>query len=176
MSPNRILSLDADVMFMTTVAECKNWFGEFSNSVMRADTCDLLLKPEMGGISYAGLWDLGYFLAASMRSPIGYLQDHLGYFRTGGTGNSSQTFGPFMKAGILAYVALALGGQRMGKLSREQAVRCFIVIAPVIRQYYSQQEDMQVFCRVLPQLVASTLGAEDAFLKAWAEFLEKNGF
>ncbi len=173
---DRILALDSDVVFMTTVAECKNWFGEFSNTVMRADTCELLLKPEIGGVSYAGLWDLGYFLAASMRSPIGYLQDHLGYFRTGGTGNSSKVFGPFLKAGILGYAALAMGGQRVGKLSHEQALKCYGTIASVVNQYYAQQEDMQVFCRVLPQLAASIPGAEDSFMQAWANFHESNGF
>ena len=175
-SAHRILTLDADVVFMTTVAECKNWFGEFSNTVMRADTCGLLLKPQMGGVSYAGLWDLGYFLAASMQAPIGYVQDHLGYFRTGGTGNSSNTFGPFLKAGILGYVALALGGQRVGKMSHEQSLKCYGIIASVVIQYYSQQEDMQVFCQLLPEMAASTPGANELFLQAWAVFLHQNGF
>ncbi len=175
-APNRILSLDADVVFMTTVAECKNWFGEFSNTVMRGNTIELLFKPEIGGVSYAGLWDLGYFLAASMRAPIGYLQDHLGYFRTGGTGNSSNTYGPIMKAGILAYAALAMGGQRVGKLSPEQALKCYGIIAPVINQYYSGQEDMQVFCQILPLLASNAPGSEVAFLHAWTGFHQKNGF
>ena len=175
-SAHRILALDADVVFMTTVAECKNWFGEFSNTVMRADTCGMLLKPEMGGVSYAGLWDLGYFLAASMQAPIGYIQDHLGYFRTGGTGNSSNTFGPFLKAGVLAYVALAMGGQRVGKMSSQQVLKCYGIIAPVLNQYYSQQEDMQVFCQLLPKMAASTPGTEELFLQAWAVFLQRNGF
>jgi hypothetical protein len=173
---SRILSLDADVVFMTTVAECKNWFGEFSNTVMRADTCELLLKPELSGISYAGLWDLGYFLAASLRSPIAYLQDHLGYFRTGGTGNSSKTFGPFMKAAMLAYSALAMGGQRVGKLSHAQALKCHSVIASVVNQYYSQQDDMRIFCKLLPELALAEPGTEASFLKALTAFHEKNGF
>lgn len=173
---NRILSLDADVVFMTTAAECKNWFGEFSNTVMRADTCDMLLEPEMGGVSYAGLWDLGYFLAASMRAPIGYIQDHLGYFRTGGTGNSSNAFGPFMKAAILAYAALALGGLRVGKMSREQVLNCYATIAPVVNLHYAQQEDMQTFCQLLPRMAAAEPCAEERFLEALAVFHQNNGF
>jgi hypothetical protein len=176
MSPNRILSLDADVMFMTTVAECKNWFGEFSNTVMRGDSCDLLLKPELGGVSYAGLWDLGYFLAASMRSPVGYLQDHLGYFRTGGTGNSANSFGPFVKAGVLGYVALALGGRRVGKLSNAQATHCYTTIASVANHYYSQQADLSEILLALNNLTASVEGAEAQFLAAWANFHLSNGF
>ena len=173
---SRILSLDSDVVFMTTVPECKNWFGEFSNTVMRAETCDILLKPELGGVSYAGLWDLGYFLAASMRAPIGYIQDYLGYFRTGGTGNSSNLFGSFWKAAVLGYVALALGAQRVGKLSREQVLACYGIIGPVLNQRYAQQEDMRVFCKLLPEMAASTPRAEDLFLEALTVFHQKNGF
>jgi hypothetical protein len=175
-NPSRILSLDADVVFMTTVPECKNWFGEFSNTVMRADTCALLLKPEMGGVSYAGLWDLGYFLAASMLAPIGYIQDHLGYFRTGGTGNSSSLLGPFMKGAVLGYVALGLGGQRVGKLSREQVLKCYGIIASVLNRHYGQEEDMQIFCKILPEMTMSALNSEDQFMEAWAIFRHNNGF
>ena len=173
---HRMLSLDADVLFMTTAAECKNWLGEFSNTVMHANTCELLFQPEMGGVSYAGLWDLGYFLSASMRAPIGYIQDHLGYFRTGGTGNSSSLFGPFIKGAILGYVALALGGQRVGKLSREQALNCYGIAGPVLKRCYTQHEDMQVFCRLVPEMAASIPGSEELFLEAWTIFRQQNGF
>jgi hypothetical protein len=173
---NRILSLNDDVVFMTTVPECKNWFGEFSNTVIRASTCEMLLKPEMGGVSYAGLWDLGFFLSASMRAPIGYIQDHLGYFRTGGTGNSSNLYGPLMKGAILGYVALALGGQRVGKLSCTQALNCYAIMAPVLNRCYAEQVDMQIFCQVLPEMASLTSGAEDMFLEAWNVFQKKNNF
>ena len=62
--------LSGDVAFLTTVAETKNWFGEFSNVVFRADSHAVLLAPALGGVSFAGLWDLGGFLAASVRAPI----------------------------------------------------------------------------------------------------------
>ena len=175
-SSNRILLLNADVIFMTTVPECKNWLGELSNTVMRASTCELLLKPAMGGISYAGLWDLGYFLTASMSAPIGYIQDHLGYFRAGGTSNSSNLFGPSMKGAILGYAALALGGQRTGQLSHEQVLKCCGIIASVVSRCYTQEGDMEVFCTLMPELATSLPGAEDRFLDAWVEFQAKAGF
>ena len=143
---------------------------------MRGDTCDLLLKPQLGGVSYAGLWDLGYFLAASMRSPVGYLQDHLGYFRTGGTGNSANSFGPFVKAGVLGYVALAMGGRRVGKLSVDQASHCYSTIASVANHYYSQQADLLEILLALNNLTASAEDAEAQFLAAWANFHLSNGF
>ncbi len=172
----RLVTLDNAVVVMSTVAECKNWFGEFSNCVMRADTCDLLFTPQLGGVSYAGLWDLGYFVAASKRAPIGYIQDHLGYFRTGGTGNSSNFFGPFMKGAVLGYAALALGCKRDGTLSPEQASRTFKIIEGALSARYTSQEDMLPFCEILPLMVTAEPGAEEAFVAAWTVFQTNNGF
>jgi hypothetical protein len=174
--PNRILALNAEVAFTTTIPECINWFGEFSNTVMRANTCEMLFKPEMAGVSYAGLWDLGYFLAASLRAPIGYIQDHLGYFRIGGTSASSDATGALLKGAFLGYVALALCGQRVGQLSREQTLLCYSIMATAMNNDFAQQEDMKVFCKVLPSLAASSPGAEGQFLEAWTAFHRKNGF
>jgi hypothetical protein len=172
----RLVTLDNNVVVMSTVAECKNWFGEFSNCVMRADTCKLLLSPTLGGVSYAGLWDLGYFVAASQQAPIGYIQDHLGYFRTGSTGNSSNFFGPFMKGAVLGYAALALGCKRAGTLSPEQAHAAFKIIAGALNTRYISQEDMQPFCKILPEMVNAEPGAEERFVAAWTVFQQANGF
>lgn len=176
LSPYRILSLDSDVVFTTTVAECKNWFGEFSNTVLRSDTCPILFKPEMGGVSYAGLWDLGAYLSASLIAPIGYIQDYLGFFRVNEQSHSASKFGPMMKAAILGYAALALGGQRIGKLSEEQARGCYATLGQVLPLHYSTEEDMQVFCGLLPKMAAGDASAVSAFEDAWSSFLAHNRF
>lgn len=174
--PHRLLSLSSDVAFMTTVPECKNWFGEFSNTILRADICPILLKPELGGVSYAGLWDLGAFLSASLVAPIGYIQDHLGYFRMSGESNSSAVFGSHMKTAVLGFAALAIGGQRIGKLSEEQALGCYRILAGVLPQYYSTQEDMLPFCQLLPRMAAGEVSAGIDFMDAWAKLLARYGF
>ena len=175
-SMQRFLSLDADVAFMSTVAECKNWFGEFSNVVFRCDCSEIVLTPTIAGVSYAGLWDLGAFLAASLLRPICHIQDHLGYFRKGPDQNSAQTYSPIMKAAILAYVALAIGGRRIGKISGEQAVQCAGTIANVVNHWYATQDDMIEFRAVLPKLVLDLQGSEAEFLICWQSFLVKNGY
>ncbi len=173
---HRLVSLDAGLVFMTTAAECKNWFGEFSNVVFSAATAPVLLKPEFGGVSYAGLWDLGAFMAASLRAPIGYLLDPLGYFRTGGLGNSSKFFGPYMKAAHLGYVALALGGQRIGQYTPEQARNAFRVLADVLPRHYCGEADMQPFIAVLAAMAVGDPQAESSFVEIWHAYLQKQGF
>ena len=169
--PARLLALDAGVMFTTTVPECKNWFGEFSNCILTRETAPLLLKPEFEGVSYAGLWDLGAFLAASLVAPVLYIQERLGAFRTGGEGHSAQLMGKHMKAAHLGYSALALGGKRLGQLSAEQARRCYTGIAPALVQRYGGQEDMQVFAQLLFRMAAGEDAAEAEFLEQWNRFL-----
>lgn len=175
-SMNRFLSLNADVAFMSTVAECKNWFGEFSNVVFRGDCREVVMNPSIAGVSYAGLWDLGAFLAASLIRPICHIQDHLGYFRGGPHQNSAQTYSPIMKAALLAYVALAISGQRIGKINGEQAAKCSERIANALKYWYAAQDDMIAFHGVLPRLAIKNPGAEEEFLSCWQEFLDKNGY
>jgi hypothetical protein len=173
---NRLLTLDAGFVFMTTAIECKNWFGEFSNAVFRGTTAPVLLKPEFGGVSYAGLWDLGAFMAASLQAPVGYLQDHLGYFRTSPAGNSSKFFGPYMKGAHLGYAALVLGGERIGKYTPEQARGAYGVLAQAMAQRYGSQDDMKPFIALLPQMAAGDALAEASFIELWHAFLRSHNF
>jgi hypothetical protein len=173
---SRMIALNDDVMFMSTVAECKNYFGEFSNAIFRADCADLLLKPALGDVSYAGLWDLGAFVAASIRRPLCHIQDHLGYFRISAGQNSSNVNSPFMKGAHLGFVALAVGGHRIGRLSSELLQQCCRIIQPALNVRYGSQPDMQPFCALLPELAAGTAGAEERFIAAWNDFLATHGF
>lgn len=175
-TPNRFLSLDADVAFMSTVAECKNWFGEFSNVIFRGDCSEIVLNPSIAGVSYAGLWDLGAFLAASLLRPICHIQDHLGYFRRGPDQNSAQTYGPMMKAATLAHIALAIGGRRIGKISAEQLTKCSWMVFNALNHRYATQDDMSDFRVVLPRLALDMPGSEDDFLICWQKFLTINGY
>ena len=173
---HRIASLDADVVFLTTAAECTNWFGEFSNAVFRAETVPLLRRPVFEGVSYAGLWDLGAFMAASLLAPIGHIQDHLGCFRTGGAGNSAKFNGPYMKAAHLGYAALNLGGRRLGRYSDAQARKAFGVMAQAMAQRYGSQDDMRPFTALLARMAAGDAQAEAEFVERWHAYLRAQDF
>lgn len=175
-SNNRMLSVGPNALFSSTAPLCQNWLGEFSNCVVRANCADLMSQTEFEGVSYAGLWDLGFFLAASLRAPVGYIQDRLGYFRAGGEGHSAQFFGPHMKAAHLAYVALALGGLRLGRLNEAQARLCYRGIGQSIAKGYAAEADMQVFARLLPRMAEGDPTALDDYLLAWTGFLQSHGF
>jgi hypothetical protein len=175
-SAHRLLSLDAGAVFVSTAAQCCNWLGEFSNVVFSAAAAPVLLKPDFGGISYAGLWDLGAFMAASLQAPIGYLQDHLGYFRTGGPSNSSKFYGPYMKSAHLGYAALALGGQRIGMYTPQQAQHAYGSLHGAMVQRYGDQGDMHPFIALLPAMAAGDELAVQSFVETWNAYLRQHKF
>lgn len=175
-SVSRFLLIDSDFAFMNTAGECKNWFGEFSNVVLRNYCDQLFLNPFIDGVSYAGLWDLGAFLAASTIKPIVYIQDNLGYFRKGPNQNSAQFFSPIMKAAIIGYVALNIIGRRLKKISKEQSINSFKTISNVINYWYADQDDLHQLRFATADLAADIPKAEENFLKEWSIFLKSNNF
>ncbi|MFG6413875.1 glycosyltransferase family A protein [Roseateles sp. DC23W] len=175
-SNDRTLLLDATVLFSTTLPECQNWLGEFSNCVMRKEVADLLAKPEFGGVSYAGLWDLGAFLAASLINPVAYIQDRLGAFRAGGEGHSAQILGKHMKAAHLGYGALALGATRIGRLGAEQARQAYAGLHQALCNRYQQEDDVSPFIDVMRRLSLGDATAEAEFLDLWNGFLASHKF
>jgi len=170
--PNRILSLDSEILFKHTVGERKNWLGEFSNTTFRADMAPLLLESNMLGISYSGLEDLGGFLKASLHGPIGFINEHLGFFRTSSEQNSSNPMGRPLKLAFLAYIALSFIGRDLGKLSNTQVVESLRQICPFILHHYGKEADMADICRSLPKLVQGGLEAELEFLQLWTCYAE----
>lgn len=168
--PNRILSLDAEVLFKQTVGERKNWLGEFSNTTFRADMAHHLLESSMLGISYAGLEDLGGFLKVSLNGPIGFINEHLGFFRNSSEQNSANPMGRPLKLAFLAYIALTFIGRDLGKLSNENVLESLRQICPFILHHYGKEIDMLEICQILPQLADGEKDAELKYMHLWHLF------
>ncbi len=169
--PNRILSIDAEVLFKHTVGERKNWLGEFSNATFRADMAPQLLESSMLGISYAGLEDLGGFLKVSLNGQIGFINEHLGFFRNSSEQNSADPMGRPLKLAFLAYISLTFIGRDLGKLSGEQVSENLHQICPFILHHYGKEKDMHEICQILPQLEEGGADAEVNYLKLWHKFV-----
>lgn len=170
-SPQRMLSMNAESLFASTVAVSSNWLGEFSNAVFRADFAPQLDDPSLGGVCFTGLEDLGAFLKASLDAPLAYINDCLGYFRTSANQHSANPMGRPMKLAHLAYMGLAIGARRIGKISPPVAAACLAGLSPVVVQRYGEEADMAWVCELLPRLAVAEPGAEDEFLAAWKAYL-----
>ena len=168
--PQRLLALDAELLFNHTAGASANWLGEFSNATFSADMAPALDQPELAGLCYTGLEDLGAFLKASLQAPLGFLNEHLGYFRTSANQHSANPMGRPLKLAHLAYVALTLAGRRLGKLPPARAAANLAGLCPIILQRYGQQADMAELCALMPGLAAGSGDAEQRFLLLWPAY------
>jgi len=173
---NALLSLSEEVMLQTTICECKNWLGEFSNTVIRKEFCYLLLNPNFMDISYAGLWDLGFFINASLSAPVGYIKENLGFFRQGKSNNSSKIFGPYMKAAFLAYGSLAYGLHRIGKITEDEKITCFKNLYIFLNNYYLNEDDMKIFIQYFKEIYQGNEKIPDEYIHSWNNFLKLHNF
>ena len=166
----RALTLESDFLFATTIPSCNNWLGELSHAVFSREVSDLLCEPRLAGISFEGLGDIGFFLSASLRRPIGFLNDALGYFRLNPAQNTQQGSSRDFKAGHLAWIALGLAAQRLNKLQPEQATQCFRTMGSLVTRRFGEHADMAPFCGVLSALVRGDASAGERFLELWQAF------
>jgi hypothetical protein len=169
--PHRVLSLQPDLVFMTTIPGCNNWFGEFSNAVFNHEAAALLMDTRLAGISYEGLGDIGTFLSASVKKPLCMLNDALGYFRMSSEQATQQTSSHAFRLGILAWAALAIGAMRVGKLPREQAAGAFRNVQTAIYTRFASMADMQPFGELMRELIEGVPSAGDRFVDAWHAFI-----
>ena len=168
--PNRMFSLDAGLLFQQTVALSRNWLGEFSNTTFSAEMVDEMDDPSLDGICFTGLEDLGAFLKASLKSPIVYINEHLGYFRTSAEQHSANPMGQPMKWAFLAYLALAIGARRLDRLTGLEYQMVLERICPLIPYHFGREADMKEMCLIMGMLVSGGLDAEAEFLTQWHVF------
>jgi hypothetical protein len=165
--PQRLLALDAKLLFAHTAGNSTNWLGEFSNATFRADMAEGLEDPSFVGIPFDGLEDLGAFLKASLSGPIGYINDHLGYFRTSADHNSANPMGRPLKLAHLAYITLAMAGRHMGQLTTEQCDAVLERMAPIVQFRYGREADLAEICALMPRLAQGESSAQAEFLVLW---------
>lgn len=168
----RALTLGSDFLFAATIPSCNNWLGELSHAVFNHEISGLLDEPRLAGISFEGLGDIGFFLSASLRKPIGFLNDALGYFRLNPAQNTQQSSSRDFKTGHLAWIALGLAARRLNKLQPEQATQCFGTMGALMMKRFSNHADMVPFCDLVPALVRSDASAGERFLELWQAFID----
>jgi hypothetical protein len=166
----RVFTLSHDLLFSQVVPFTNNWLGEFSNATFRASMREELLSTRIDGISYTGLEDIGAFLAASRSEPILFINEHLGYFRSSEGQNTAQPQGRIFKLGLLAWIALALVGRRLGYLSAEQCTAVATRMGAAVLQHYASVDPAMCEVARLGMALGQGHAAEAAYLAAWHRY------
>lgn len=169
-SAHKCMTVDAGMAFATSVGANVNWFGEFSNIVLRADQVPFLTAPHIAGVPVIGLEDLGTVLGASLLGPVGLLNEHLGAFRTSPHQATQQVHGAVMKLSTCAWVPLALAGRRAGKLGDAEVQRCTQVMGGVVLARYAGDPVLTDYRMHLSALRQGDATAEGPLLRAWTAY------
>lgn len=170
---DRLVALEADWLFASVIPDCNNWLGEHSNAVYNQSAIATYTEHNIAGVAISGLEDIGLFLAASLKKPVCFINEPLGFFRTSATQVSNQPMSHTFKLGVLAWIALGVAGRRLELLSREQVLQCYVKISILIKQRYVGVEDMMHFDALIHNLLAGDAHAEDAFIQSWHAFIPK---
>lgn len=168
---DRLLALEPDYLFATAVPSRNNWLGEHSNSIFSLKAIEACGAGEIAGISFSGLEDIGMFLAASLVTPVCFINEPLGFFRMNATQTSQQPNSRSFKLGVLAWAALALAGLKREMLRPEHAIQCFSGVLQQLEARYSNAPDMQVFIVLVRELSSGNSAAADAFVQTWHDFI-----
>ncbi len=167
----RIVTLDAGLLFSQTAATSQNWLGEFSNATFTRALASDVADSSLAGVSYSGLEDLGAFLKSSLVAPIVYINEYLGYFRTNAAQNSANPMGRPLKLAFIAYAGLAISGRRLGYITTEQSFAALNRVTEFILQHYSDEQDMKEINENLSSFAKYGLKEEDKFINAWHRFI-----
>lgn len=169
--PLKVVLVAPDFLFNTTVPTATNWLGEFSNAVWRRSYAQGLHARAAGGIRFSGLEDIGHMLDAGLQAPLVYLNEYLGAFRVHGEQNTGNTAARSIKAGHLAWGALAQMGYRAGQVSAAAADACLQVIAARVRGAFARDAEMMQFLALLDRPTPEH--RLDGFGEAWEIFLRR---
>ena len=167
----RILTLDAGLLFSQTAATSQNWLGEFSNATFTCALASDVADSSLAGVSYSGLEDLGAFLKSSLKGPVAYINEYLGYFRINEEQHSANPMGRPLKLAFLAYAGLAISSRRLGCISNEQSHAAINRVSDFILQQYSSEQDMIEINANLSSVAKYGFKEEEGFLEAWHKFV-----
>ncbi len=168
----RVASLSSGTLFKTTIPQCNNWLGEFSNFVLNASHVRCVADPQIDGISYLGLQDIGLLLKLSLTDKVVFIQDNLGFFRINPYQQTGKTDTPVIKEAYLGWCALAAAAWRMQKISAAEAFGAFKRIESMMREVYANDQQMQKFIRLSSGYREFSPELVEKFVVIWRELLD----
>ena len=172
-SSDRLLLLEPEFLFKSTLPEFNNWIGEFSNIVFRKSADSLLLDPKINGICHYGLFDLGIVLRCAMAKGSMFVNEHLGVFRQSPSQHSSQIQSPTMKSSAVAWIALSIAAYQLKYLNEEELFRSGRLAMNVIRRNYAGDAKMERILSLEPEIAQQDSASYiEKFLPLWPSFHE----
>lgn len=166
--------VSSNQLFSTVIENCTNWLGEFSNAVFSANVIDLIRASKLADYSYYGLGDIGLFLQSSLNTNTIVIKDHLGVFRKNPFQNTGNLKSRSMQASYIAWIALALGSLKLGKVNDVQAEKCIRKISNLMAANFKGEKEVLSFAELINQHNINSIEFQTKFNYLWNIFLSKD--
>jgi hypothetical protein len=169
-SNNHIIPVNANDLFKSTIPNCINWAGEFTNFVINSTEARKYTDFKINNISYFGLEDIGLLLDISRNTPITIIRDHLSSFRQNSQQSTAQINSHVIKCGHLAWCALAISAWREKIISDQEANKSIDIAMKRISIIYKNDSTMQTFIKIKNTSLNNIKKFGDEFTPMWNTF------
>lgn len=169
----RFVHINQSNLAKAVIPDCHNWLGEYSNAVFNSRSVSMLDTLRVDEISIYGLGDIASFIFAA--DSIVWINENLGFFRASHQQITGQIQNPSVKAGYLAWVALAIIALDRQLISFKDYQQTLSIIFIEVSKRYAGDDEMLPFAKCINELHGC---AENkmAFLTMWDKFISLNGF
>jgi hypothetical protein len=159
---------------ITTIPNCNNWLGEYSNAIFKSSVVPVLDKLNVQNVSIYGLGDLASFIFGA--DGVVWINEHLGFFRSNSQQISGNNSNPSFKASHLAWIALAIITVNKKLIDFSEFQRSLEFMHKLISTNYFDDQEMLMFNSLIKELRLSPDNKKSDFLEMWDDFLSKYGF
>lgn len=171
-SDERVDLINADQLFSTAIPNTRNWLGETSNVLFTAESYKYFEDTQINGINYYGLRDIGVYLQISLTQNIAVIKDHLSVFRRHAGQDTGDLKSTTYQGAHIAWIALAIAGLEVGKISVEQAKKGIALVCDEkITPRFKTNPTMMAFANLHRMYEIGSTVYKTEFLQLWNAYL-----
>jgi len=174
-SDGKQMSIEPSALFKGVVPQCDNWLGEFSNALFHKTSMDALKAGKLGGHSFHGLDDIGIFLFLGQYRKLGFINEHLSFFRSHENQNTGNLDSPDFLAAHLAWIPIAMGSEKLGLIDKDDKDKVIKNMLNLVTTRYQKSDFYDIISGMFGQFLNPQNGiepfAESDFLERWELFV-----
>ena len=174
-SEGKQMSIEPSALFKSVVPQCNNWLGEISNAFFHKTSMDALKTAELGGYSFYGLDDIGIFLFLGKYRKLGFINEHLSFFRSHENQNTGNLDSPDFLAAHLAWIPIAMGSEKLGLIDKDDKDKVIKKMLNLVITRYQKSDVYDIIYEIFGQFLIPQDRiepfVESAFLECWEFFV-----
>jgi hypothetical protein len=167
---SEFLVLDKLFLYKSVLPTTNNWLGEFTNCLASIRHKEIFKQTIFDdGLNYYGLNDIGTFLRISDKEPLIFINHYLSGFRQSPYQNTSNLNSLSLKAGVWAWVLIAIHGYQSNLISATEFKQSLASIKDRKEMMFHDSDGP--LDQALNNLILSEIERGESFILEWTRFL-----